>query len=130
MLFIPMHDNIQYDAAYRQKVLYNHEQFLGEESAIAIHGLQHPVLGVTLKHGPSVSLQMLLRSLPATQGMSRPQLFQLIETTATKDAIIATFQKAYKELVYARLFTLEIDIRAQIAEGEADNVFTSEFEEI
>jgi hypothetical protein len=73
---------------------------------------------------------MLLRSLPATQGMSRPQLFQLIETTATKDAIIATFQKAYKELVYARLFTLEIDIRAQIAEGEADNVFTSEFEEI
>jgi len=73
---------------------------------------------------------MLLRSLPATQGMSRPQLFQLIETTATKDAIIATFQKAYKELVYARLFTLEIDIRAQIAEGEAGNVFTSEFEEI
>jgi hypothetical protein len=101
MLFIPMHDNIQYDAAYRQKVLYNHEEFLGEESAIAIHGLQHPDLGVILKHGPSVSLRMLLQSLPATQGMSRPQLFQLIETNATKDVIIATFQKADKELVYA-----------------------------
>jgi len=39
MLFIPMHDNIKYDSHYRQKVIYIHEQYLGDEVAISIHGL-------------------------------------------------------------------------------------------
>ncbi len=126
MLFIPLQSNIQYDASYRQKVIYNHEQFIGEEMALAIHGLQDPDFGVTLKNGQVITIRMLLRSIPATQGMNRPQLFQLAETNASKDTIIVTHQKVDKEKVHARLFTLENDIRAQLKEGEANNIFVSE----
>lgn len=126
MLFIPLHDNIQYDAPYRQKVIYNHEQFLGDEAAIAIHGLQDLDYGVTLKNQQKITIRLLLRSLPATQGMTRPQLFQLAETNASRNYIIVTYQKGDKELVHSRLFSLENDIRAQLAEGEAGNIFISE----
>jgi hypothetical protein len=130
MLFIPLRDNIQYDALYRQKVVYNHEQFLGEEMALAIHGLQDLDSGVKLKNGQTITIRMLIRGLPATQGMSRPQLFQPAETNASRDCIITTYQKSDKDLVIARLYTLENDIRAQLAEGEAENIFISEIEGI
>jgi hypothetical protein len=39
MLFIPLYDNIQHEPAYRQKVIYNHERYIGDEEAICIHGL-------------------------------------------------------------------------------------------
>jgi hypothetical protein len=101
MLFIPLHDNIQLKATYRHKVAYNHEQFLGEEMALAIHGLQDVEAGVTLKNGQKITIRMLIRGLPATQGMNRPQLFQLAETNATRDSIIVTYQKGDKDHVNA-----------------------------
>jgi hypothetical protein len=130
LLFIPQHDNIQYDAAYRQKVIYNHEQYLGNEEGISIHGLQDPDMTVTLKNQQKVTIRVLLRSLPATQGMSRPQLFQLAETNADREAIVVTYQKEGRELVHARLFTLQNDIVAQLASGEANRIFITKTEGI
>jgi hypothetical protein len=57
--------------------------------------------------------------------MSHPQLFQLVETNASREVVMVTYQKSDEEYVQARLFTLKNDIRAQIASGEDENVFTS-----
>jgi hypothetical protein len=130
LLFIPLHDNIQYDAAYRHKVIYNHEQYLGNEEGISIHGLQDPDLIINLKNQQKVTIRMLLRSIPATQGMSRPQLFQLAETNKDKEVIVVTYQKEDRAPVQARLMTLQNDIVAQLAPGEANRIFISETEGI
>jgi hypothetical protein len=50
LLFIPLYDNIQYDASYRQKVLYNHEQYLGDEEGISIYGMQDLDMLTVLKN--------------------------------------------------------------------------------
>jgi len=130
LLFIPLHDNIQYDAAYRQKVVYNHEQYLGTEEGISIYGLQDLDMVTTLKNNQNITIRMLLKSLPATQGMQRPQLFQLAETNSSRETITVTYQKEDKELVYARLHSLQNDIVAQLAPGEANRIFISETEGI
>lgn len=128
LLFIPLYDHIKHEPAYRQKVIYNHERYLGEEEAFCIHGLQDFNTTITLKDNQKVTLRMLLRSLPATQGMSRPQLFQMVETDSTREIILVTYQKCDKHYVSARKMTLEIDIKAQLAPGEVSNVFISEME--
>jgi len=128
LLFIPLHDNVRHDAAYRQKVIYNHEQYLGDEEGITIFGLQDIDMVTTLKNQQHITIRMLLRCLPATQGMSRPQLFQSAETNASRDAIIVTYQKPDRELVQARLLTLQHDITAQLASEEAEKIFISELE--
>jgi hypothetical protein len=130
LLFIPMHDNIQYDAEYRHKVIYNHERYLGDEEAISIHGLQDIDMITTLKTQQNISIRMLLRSIPATQDMSHSQLFQLAETNAKREAIVVIHQKEDRELVQARLLTLQNDILAQLATGEANRIFISEIEGI
>jgi len=126
MLFIPLYDNIQHEPAYRQKVIYNHERYIGEEEAICIHGLQNPNIGVKLKNGQNVTLRMLLHSIPATQGMSRPQLFQNVETTNNKDIIIATYQKGDLKYINERKLTLETDLKAQLSPESAADILVSE----
>jgi hypothetical protein len=128
LLFIPLYDNVRYDADYRQKVLFNHELYLGDEEGITIRGLQDLDMHITLKDQKNITIRMLLRCLPATQGMSRPQLFQLAETNATRESIVVTYQKPDRALVQARLSSLQNDITALLAPGEADRIFISEIE--
>ncbi len=130
LLFIPLYDHIHHEPAYRQKVIYNHERYLGEEEALCIHGLQDFNNTVQLKSGQQVTIRLLLRSLPATLGMSRPQLFQMVETDSTKDVVIVTYQKKDKEYVNERKMNLETDIITQLAPGETPKVFISEMEGI
>jgi len=130
LLFIPLYDNIQYDASYRQKVLYNHEQYLGDEEGVSIYGMQDLDMLTVLKNQQHITIRFLLRSLPATQGMSRPQLFQLAETNETREAIVVTYQREDREHVQSRLITLQNDILAQLAPGEASRIFISETEGI
>jgi hypothetical protein len=40
MLFIPLNPSITYDPSYCQKVIYNHEQYLGEETCMCMHRLE------------------------------------------------------------------------------------------
>jgi len=56
MLFLPIHDNIKYDPQYRHKVIFNHEQYLGEETAVTIHGLQDIDNRVVLKNKLVITL--------------------------------------------------------------------------
>jgi hypothetical protein len=83
-----------------------------------------------LKNQQHITIRFLLRSLPATQGMSRPQLFQLAETNETREAIVVTYQREDREHVQSRLITLQNDILAQLAPGEASRIFISETEGI
>ncbi|MFN9978943.1 MAG: hypothetical protein ACK53Y_03465, partial [bacterium] len=119
---------MRYDADYRQKVLFNHELYLRDEEGITIRGLQDLDMHITLKDQKNITIRMLLRCLPATQGMSRPQLFQLAETNATRESIVVTYQKPDRALVQARLSSLQNDITALLAPGEADRIFISEIE--
>jgi len=126
MLFIPLNPNIMYEPSYHQKVIFNHEQYLGEETCMCIHGLQDRNTRVKLRDSQEVSLRMLLRSLPESQGMSRPQLFQLVEPNPAGAVVVVTFQQCDREYVLNHRMFLESDIRAQIAKGAGCKVFQSE----
>jgi hypothetical protein len=55
-----------------------------------------------LKNGKIVTIQTLLWSIPATEGMSRPQLFQTVKANLTTLATIVTYQADDQKLVYHR----------------------------
>jgi len=128
-MFFPLHDNIQHDSTYRQKFIYNHERYLGEETALCIQGLCSLSTRIKLKNDQIVPLRMLLRSLPASKGMTRSQLFQLVENNPTGMVVLATYQHCDKDLVHARKESLEQEIRTQLAEGESVKVFQSDTRE-
>jgi hypothetical protein len=109
-------------------LFYVHTEYI--PGVYSQHGLQDPDITITLKNQQKVTIRMLLQSLPATQGMSRPQLFQLAETNADRKAIVVTYQKEDRELVHACLFTLQNDIVAQLASGEANRIFITKTEGI
>jgi hypothetical protein len=130
MLLIPLNPNIMYKPSYHQKVIYNHEQYLGEETCMCIHGFHDLSTIIKLKNSQEVSLRMLLHSLPASQGMSWPQLFQLVEPNPAGAVVLITFQQCDKDLVFDRRMSLESDISAQLAHGEAAKAFLSEIDGI
>ena len=77
----------------------------------------------TLKNGKQISIHLLLKSLPASSGMTRPQLFQQAEPNHGAMVTIVTFQHQDHELVLARQAALEEEIRNIIAEGEEEKIF-------
>jgi hypothetical protein len=92
LLFIPLHNGIQYEPSYRQKVIFNHKQYLGQETATSIHRLRDLDTPVKLRNDQTVTLRLLLRSLPVSSGMSHPQLFQLVESNPTGMVTLAIYQ--------------------------------------
>ncbi len=69
---------------------------------------------------------MLLKSIPATQGMSRSQLFQFVEPNSSGVITLATYQIQDQHIVEARKPTLETELRQVLAPGEAANLFKNE----
>jgi hypothetical protein len=128
LLFIPLSNTIHYDNLYRQKIIFNHEQYLGEEDILAIHGLANLDTTLTLKDQQVITLRILLKSLPATQGMSRSQVFQVVETNPMGSVVLATFQQADREYVLARRSSLEQELRSVLQDGENSKMFLSELE--
>ena len=126
MLFIPTRNGEQYSNEQREKFIYNHEQYLGEEEIMAIHGLQDLNTQVLLKGGKSTSIRTLLKSMPATAGMSRSTLFQVVDPNAGQTCTIVSFQKCDRSYVEKRKETLEKELRAVLAPGESENVFQSD----
>ncbi len=125
LLFIPLLENTQLTPEYRNKIIYNHERYLGEEAAICIGGLQDLKNITTLKNGMKIPLRMLLKSIPASQGMSRPQLFHFVEPNSSGMVTLATFNASDKTYIETRKHSLETEIRNLLAEGEEANVFTN-----
>jgi hypothetical protein len=130
LLFIPIKTAELYDQDQRTKYIYNHETYLGDKDVIAIHSLQDLNTEITLKGGTTTSLRMLLKSLPATQGMQRNRLFHIIDPNAGHTCTIATFQKSDKAHIEQRKLSLEQGIRSVLEKGEAPKVFIDEIEGI
>jgi hypothetical protein len=70
VLFIPTRNGDQFTNEQREKIIFNHETYLGNEEIAAIHGLNNLNTSIILKGGKTTTLQTLLKSLPATDGMS------------------------------------------------------------
>lgn len=130
MLFIPIKTGELYDQDQQAKYIYNHETYLGEEDVTAIHGLNDLNTEITLKGGTKMNIRMLLKSLPATQGMQRNRLFHIIDPNAGNTCTIATFQKVDKAFIEQRKLSLEQEIRSVLEKGEASKVFLDEVEGI
>jgi hypothetical protein len=130
LLFIPIKHGESYDQDKRNKYIFNHETYLGDEDVIAIHGLRDLNTEICLKGGLKTTIRMLLKSLPATQGMQRNRLFHIVDPNAGQTCTIATFQKQDKHFVEQRKLSLEQEIRSVLDKGEATKVFTDEIEGI
>jgi hypothetical protein len=79
MIFIPMDELYSSSYDFHHKLQFNHENFIGEETLFCIGGFKNLNTLIKLKNGKSITLRHLLESLPASAGMSRPQLFQQAE---------------------------------------------------
>jgi len=130
MLYIPLNDNIIYEPEYRQKVIFNHEHYLGGEAALCIQGLADLNTKVILKNNTYVSLCLLLRSLPASKGMQTSQLFRLVEQSNSGNVILTMFYAKDQEYLSNRKLTLKSEIRQLLPKGEAGKAFQSEVDGI
>lgn len=126
MAFIPLNDGVKYTDEYRRKLIHNHESYIGNEEAISIRGLQELQQSVTITTGDTITIRELLKLLPAAPGMSRPQLFQMIELNNTGTVTMGIYQACDRELVLQRAADIESEIRMLLAEGEAKKVFHDE----
>ncbi len=57
MFFIPTRNGEQYSEDQREKFIFNHETYLGEEEITAIHGLHNLNAQITLKGGKTTLLK-------------------------------------------------------------------------
>lgn len=130
LLFIPTRNGEQYSNEQRDKFIYNHEAYLGDEEISAIHGLRDLNTQITLKGGKSTTLRTLLKSLPATAGMSRKFLFHIVDPNAGQTCTIVSFQKCDRMYIEQRKINLENEIRAVLEQGECNKVFLNNEEGI
>jgi hypothetical protein len=128
LLFIPIKHGETFNQVQRNKYIFNHETYIGEEDVTAIHCLHNLNTEITLKGGTKTTIRTLLKSLPATQGMQRNRLFHIVDPNAGQTCTIATFQKSDKAFIEQRKLSLEQDIRSVLEKGEASKVFIDELE--
>jgi hypothetical protein len=130
MGFVPITDLYGSSSDFRTKLQFNHEKYIGDETLFFIGGFQNLNNLVTLKNGNSISIRMLLKSILASEGISRPQLFQQAEPNHGAMVTIVTFQASEKDIVIARQDTLEEELRNVIAPGQENKLFLNEFDGI
>jgi len=118
MLFIlhSMFSNASSD--FKNKILLNHNRFIGDESLFSIGSLKDLDSLIKLKNGKSAMLLMILKSIPASEGMSHPQLFQNVEPNHGTTVTIITYQAQDHTYVIACQATLENELRQIIEPGE------------
>ncbi len=77
-----------------------------------------------------MTIRTLLKSLPATNGMSRNRLFQIVDPNAGQTCTIVTFQKADRLFIEQCNLTLEKELRNVLAPGESSKLFIEDTEGI
>ena len=112
------------------EIAFNHEKYIGNEALFSIRGLNDLNTIIRLTNGKQVSICTLLQSIPASEGMSRPQLVQQVEPNFGAVVTIATYQAKDHEFVIARQSSLESEIRQVLANGEEDKFFVDPSEGI
>jgi hypothetical protein len=125
MLFILLTEGTHSSSMYREKILYNRRKHNGHVQVLAVGGLNNLQTVVKLKTGQSIMLRTLLKSLPASQGMSHPLLFQHFEANATGTIHMAIYQRSDHDLVTARLASIQQEILQVLAEGEEAKIFAN-----
>jgi len=123
MLFIPFIKGTHMAQQYRDKIIFNHQQYNGQGKVLAVGGLSDLQTEVTFKTGQKISLRSLIKSIPSTTGMNHPLLFQHFEANSSKSIHMAIFQKEDTEYVLARKNTLEADLRQLIALEDINKIF-------
>jgi len=118
MLFLPLSKISTLSSELWKKIVFNHEKFIGEETLFCIGGFQNLNSPILLKNGQAVTLRTLLKSIPASNGMSCLQLFQQAEPNHCAMVTVVTFQAQDRDLVLTRQATLEDEICQVIADGE------------
>jgi len=68
MVFVPIADLYGSSSDFRTKLQFNHDKYIGDETLFCIGGFQNLNNLVTLKNGNSISIRMLLKSIPASEG--------------------------------------------------------------
>jgi hypothetical protein len=98
MFFIPVKSILEdeYTPEQRDKFIFNHESYLGEENCMAIFGLDNLNSQVPLTNNDTVTLWSLLKGIPDLPGMSQPWLFLTVDPNATQTCTLVTFQKPNK----------------------------------
>lgn len=130
MMFIPIQDIYKNDIEFQSKIQFNHEKYIGDETLFCIGGVNNLNTIIKLKNGQSISIRLLIKSIPASAGMFRPQLFQQAEPNHGAMVTIVTFQASDRELVMARQSTLEEEICTVIASDQGNIIFTNDSEGI
>lgn len=75
MLFITLTKGTTYTPKEHRHYIFNHNSYIGTEAAVCIGGLNDLNTIITLKTNRTITIHMLLKSVPATQGMGKSQLF-------------------------------------------------------
>lgn len=126
MVFIPLTKHVRYTPEYRTKLIANHDAYIGDETAISIRGLRDLQTDVKIITGDTITIHTLLKSLPATKGMSCPQLFQFVELNNAGTVVMGIYQACDSEYIKQRAEDIEKEIRDIIQEGEASKIFEDE----
>jgi hypothetical protein len=93
MVFIPFSEGTHSSADYRAKILFNHENYMGDQMAISIGGLNNLNNLIQLKSmTQKISLRALMKSLLASPGMVSPVLFQHVEPNFTNSITMVVFK--------------------------------------
>jgi len=132
LFFIPVTSklNDDYTDEQRTKYLFNHLTYLGDEDCTAILGFADIMNEVQLKDSSIITVRTLLKSLPASPGMARNRLFQVVDLNASREFVIVTFQRCDKPYIEERKFELGKEILSHLAPGQASKVFAEELEGI
>jgi hypothetical protein len=128
LFFIPVTSKLEddYTDAQRVKFIFNHTAYLGEEDCTAIFGFTDINTQILLKDGKQVALRTLLKSLPASTGMSRPRLFQVVDPNGGQNCTLVTFQRCDRPAIEERKATLEDELCSHLAPGEIGKALKDE----
>jgi hypothetical protein len=91
MLLIPFNDGTYMSPQFRDKFLFNHKKFNGQSEVLAVGGLRDLQTEVQLKTGQKITLRELVKSIPASQGISYPLLFQHFKENSSRTIHMAVF---------------------------------------
>jgi hypothetical protein len=120
LLMIPIVSKLEdeFTPDQRDKFIYNHEKYLGNEDCTAIYGLGDLNTMVTLCNKTIVSLRTLLKGIPSPPGASKLRMFHFVDPNATQMCTLVTFQKNDHPLIAQALENLQNTILSLLAPNQ------------
>jgi hypothetical protein len=118
MLYIALNDGTLNSTPFCKKIYYNYEKWVGDETVFSIGGLNHLSTKIKIKGSQQeITLRTLLKSIPASPGMSQAQLFQHAKPNARGVVTMVVYNRTDYNLVIKQQATLEKELRTIIQPG-------------